>query len=391
MEKVAQKWINEGGVFYPIDGNTQLHLTPGTGVFQLYKSPSPTDGRIGLTKLADRFDFDFKIYDLGSEGIMETIEKTWNSDFFIENNKNLGVIFNGLKGTGKTISAKLLCNKIGIPVIIVPYALDGMLEFLQSLCFECIILIDEAEKTFKKGEDDEVLLKLIDGVYNRSRKLYILTTNRLEVNENLLGRPGRIRYVKEFGNLSSKAVCDYIDDNLKFPDQKENIIQTVDLLEISTIDILRSIVEEVNIHGQINEESCLNIPRAKYIFDVLMFPEQSEKEELEIREYLRKAGSNFFEWWKSPIEGAIPDDDGDLDSNEDYVYNKWKGDLNKVTSQFSSIWKGAITSYGDVLEEPDADGYFKVRNTSYWGETVQFCKLIQRRNRPSLYHGELAV
>ena len=100
MEKVAQKWIDEGGVFYPIDGNTVLHQTPGSGVFQLYKSPSPTDGRVGLTKLSDKFEFDFKIYDLGSEEIMNTIKKTWNSDYFIENSKNLGVIFNGIKGTG---------------------------------------------------------------------------------------------------------------------------------------------------------------------------------------------------------------------------------------------------------------------------------------------------
>lgn len=61
-----------------------------------------------------------------------------------------------------------------------------MVSFIQQLDFECIVLIDEAEKTFKRGESDEVLLKLIDGVYNRSRKLYILTTNTLNVNENYL-------------------------------------------------------------------------------------------------------------------------------------------------------------------------------------------------------------
>ncbi len=62
-----------------------------------------------------------------------------------------------------------------------------MLEFIQSLCFEAIILIDEAEKTF--DEEEDVLLKMIDGVYNSKRKLYILTTNELNIDENLLGRP----------------------------------------------------------------------------------------------------------------------------------------------------------------------------------------------------------
>lgn len=100
-----------------------------------------------------------------------------------------------------------------------------MVSFIQQLDFECIVLIDEAEKTFKRGESDEVLLKLIDGVYNRSRKLYILTTNTLNVNENLLGRPGRIRYIKQFGNLSEKAINEYLDDNLKIPEERENILQ----------------------------------------------------------------------------------------------------------------------------------------------------------------------
>lgn len=168
---------------------------------------------------------------------MQRIIKTWSSELFIKSNKNLGVIFNGLKGTGKTIAAKLLSNRMGLPVIVISKPIKGMLEFIQSLCFECIILIDEAEKTFK--EEQEVLLKMIDGVYNSKRKLYLLTTNKLTVDENLLGRPGRIRYIKEFGNLSTKAVNEVIDDNLSDPALKIDILKLVDTLEISTIDILR--------------------------------------------------------------------------------------------------------------------------------------------------------
>lgn len=100
--------------------------------------------------------------------------------------------FNGLKGTGKTIGAKILSNRMGIPVILVNAPYNGLLDFIQSLCFECVVLIDEAEKTFH--ENGEILLKMIDGVYNEKRKLYLLTTNNLYLDSNLLGRPGRIRY-----------------------------------------------------------------------------------------------------------------------------------------------------------------------------------------------------
>lgn len=43
----------------------------------------------------------------------------------------------------------------------------------------------------------------------------LLTTNNLYVNENLIGRPSRIRYKKTFGNLQPEVVQEYLDDNLK--------------------------------------------------------------------------------------------------------------------------------------------------------------------------------
>ena len=204
--EVKQKWVKENGVFYPIPGDTTLHVTPGTGVFQIYEEKSMGGSRLGLRKMADKFTFNFKIYDLGVEDTMQKIQYTWNSDVFVSGNKNLGIIFNGLKGTGKTIASKILSNRMNMPVVIVNAAYDGLLNFIQSLCFECVVLIDEAEKTFQGNGD--VLLKMIDGVYNEARKLYLLTTNRLSIDENLLGRPGRIRYIKQFGNLTAKAVAD---------------------------------------------------------------------------------------------------------------------------------------------------------------------------------------
>lgn len=161
--------------------------------------------RLGLRKMADAFTFNFKIYDLGVEDTMQKVETTWNSDVFVRGNKNLGIIFNGLKGTGKTIASKILSNRMNMPIVVVNAAYDVLLSFIQSLCFECVVLIDEAEKTFHERGD--VLLKMIDGVYNESRKLYILTTNRLSIDENLLGRPGRIKVYKAVWQSDCKGCC----------------------------------------------------------------------------------------------------------------------------------------------------------------------------------------
>ena len=149
MNARSQQWINEAGTFYPVSGDTRLLASPGHGVFVVVESATPMMKRIGLNRIGDKFDFDFKLYELGTDPIIRLVKKTWESRPFVEGNKNLGVIFNGIKGTGKTLSAKLLCNAIGLPIVIVQNSSEGLLPFLQSLNFECVVFIDEAEKTFK--------------------------------------------------------------------------------------------------------------------------------------------------------------------------------------------------------------------------------------------------
>ena len=269
----------------------------------------------------ENFTFNFKIYDLDCEDVMARVIQTWSSELFAKSNKNLGVIFNGLKGTGKTIAAKLLSNRIGLPVIIISKPLDGMLEFIQSLCFESVIQIDEAEKTF--NEEREVLLKMIDGVYNNRRKLYILTTNRLSVDENLLGRPGRIRYIKEFGNLSSKAINDVIDDNLEDVSLKEDILKLVDTLEISTIDILKSIIDECNIMGEVPSTPMMNIPKAKFKVRIICFEELDIHFHREVEEHIkaRLSPGETVEDWLMGTTGQA--DEGKIRRNKDAIEEEY--------------------------------------------------------------------
>lgn len=382
-EFIADKWVDEGGIFFPISGYTVLHQSIGSGVFELYQGLGQ-DRRIGLKKVSDSFEFPFKIYELGCEDLLETIQKTWESDEFIEGNKNLGVIFSGTKGTGKTITAKILCKNLGLPVIVVSDVKDGMAEFLQRLSFEAIILIDEAEKTFK--EHDELLLRIVDGSYNIARKVYIMTMNKLNVNENLIGRPGRVRYIKQFGNLTEKAVNDYIDDNLKYPERKGDIMKLVDVLEISTIDILRNIVEEVNIHGEIKENTSLNIPRARYSFFILRVNTSTLSEEY-IKNMMKFLDNipDLDTWLR---EKHNPEKGDDSLSNEDWLYDEYGICTQTITSQFETLWKGSETSLGEVVESINERGYFKVTST-YDFSTEYLCKIIGKKNTPSLYRGKL--
>ena len=381
-----QKWINDGGILYPIPGYASLLTSPGNGIFRIYEQPQTK--RLGLEKIDDTFRFDFKIYDLDCEDIMSNIIKTWTSDLFRESNKNLGVIFNGIKGTGKTIAAKQLCNRIGLPVIVISKPVDGMLEFIQSLHFESIILIDEAEKTFR--EEQEVLLKMIDGVYNDMRKLYILTTNKLSIDENLLGRPGRIRYIKEFSNLSAKAVNDVIDDNLNDISLKDDVLKVVDSLEISTIDILKAIIDECNIMGSVPSDSTLNIPKAKYKIQIISFDNLELKFHRELQDYIINhlaANESVINWLQKVIgtDGKGKKFKKNLDLIEEMydcrVCIEWR-----PTSTLG-VYIGKHLGCGIVNSKPDGYGFFT--READWDNSTELCCLCNDYNIPSLYRGNL--
>ena len=380
-----QKWINDGGILYPIPGYASLLSSPGNGIFRIYEHQQTK--RLGLEKIDDTFRFNFKVYDLGCEDIVSKIIKTWTSDLFKESNKNLGVIFNGLKGTGKTIAAKLLCNRTGLPVIVISKPVGGMLEFIQSLHFESVILIDEAEKTFR--EEQEVLLKMIDGVYNDMRKLYILTTNKLSIDENLLGRPGRIRYIKEFSNLSAKAVNEVIDDNLEDASLKEGVLKVVDSLEISTIDILKAIVDECNIMGAVPSDTTLNIPKAKYRMQIISFDSLDLDSHQELKDYIkgRLACNETVETWLRRVIGT-DESKKKPKKNMDLIDEMFDCSVDIEWQATSSLatYIGKRLGHKTVISEPDRYGFFTVE--SDWGDT-ELCCLCNDIDIPSLYRGNL--
>ena len=372
-----QKWINEGGVLFPIPGSATLLSTPGNGVFRIYVDART--GRIGLEKIAESFIVNFKVYGTEGKAINDHIIHTWNSDVFQKSGKNLGVIFNGLKGTGKTIAAKQLCNMLGLPTIVVSKPVDGLLEFIQALNFEAAVLIDEAEKTF--DEESEILLKMIDGVYNHRRKLYILTTNELTLDDNLIGRPGRIRYVKQFGNLELDVINEVITDTLEDKSLADGLIRLVNSLEISTIDILKSIIEECNITGRIPDPNLFNVPLSNLKLRLLRFSDLDEVRFEDVEKFIveNKPESMPIEQWMD-----IKKDDGKDDSTwQSFIEKEFKCDIRKesVSSRDSVVIKGGKLGYHKVTTEPDKYGFF---SWEYYGDEELLC-YIGFTDRPSLY------
>ena len=87
--------------------------------------------------------------------------------------RNLGVLFSGTKGMGKSMSMRQLAKlaiENGYPVLIINQNFEGIVEFLQKLNQSVIVLFDEFEKVFRANNDDDSegctqdkLLSLFDG------------------------------------------------------------------------------------------------------------------------------------------------------------------------------------------------------------------------------------
>ncbi len=152
----------------------------------------------------------------------------------------------------KTVTAKELCNRLQLPVILVQSmgsnTNDKLIKYLSTaIDFDCIFFFDEYEKEFKDSSD---VLSFMDGTYNSIyRKIFLLTTNELNVDSNLLGRPSRIRYKKSFGNLSEEVTREILNDILEDKTAIEKVIELTHSMNIITIDLIKAIATEINIHG----------------------------------------------------------------------------------------------------------------------------------------------
>lgn len=223
-----------------------------------------------LSKIAESFTFDYKLYGLNQKFIdyvLKTYENTTG---------NLGVLLDGIKGTGKTVTAKELCNHLQLPVILVQSmgdANDKLIKYLSTtINFDCIFFFDEYEKEFKDSSD---VLSFMDGTYNSIyRKVFLLTTNELKVDPNLLGRPSRIRYKKSFDNLSEEVTREILNDILEDKNAIEKVIELTHSMNIITIDLIKAIATEINIHGvealpDIKETFNIEFSKFSYLYRMI--------------------------------------------------------------------------------------------------------------------------
>lgn len=259
MAEVKKVWNADGNSLYlgyPSDEFEKLENV-------IYKVSVDMFERPFLSKVADNFTFDYKLYGLESDFINRVL-KTYNAT----DNGNLGILLNGLKGTGKTVSSKQIANQLNQPIIIVGENKPQYPSFLNGIPQNITIFIDEYEKTFGNASN---MLTIMDGASNSEyRRVFLLTTNELRVESNMIQRPGRVRYLKTFDHLKPVVIKEIVDDILIHKQFTNDCIQFISSLETITVDIVKAVLNEVNIHEEAPTafETIFNVKKLKGKYNV---------------------------------------------------------------------------------------------------------------------------
>ena len=216
-----------------------------------------------LTRVDDMETKEEKIYGKANE-LVDVVFET-----FTKVNRNLGVLASGQKGTGKSLFMRQLAEKSiseGIPVILITEAFDGVTDFLEKIEDASMVVFDEFEKVYRKKEEQETLLGMLDGISSKKR-LFVFTINEIyQLSSYFLDRPGRVHYHITFGQPKEEEIRQYLQDNVKeqYWQEIDSVIEFARDINL-TYDCLRAIALEFNLGRSFNEFiDLLNISPSAY-------------------------------------------------------------------------------------------------------------------------------
>ena len=273
-------FLNIDGEYYWMDGN-------GISVDKVIKKNIwkmvPT--KMG-PKLAPLDDFKLshgKIYGNSQVRANHIVEAFRKNDA----EHNLGVLLSGGRGLGKTLTTRLVIEQLkdDYPVVVISEYINGMADFLSHLK-NTVILMDEFEKFMSgnvNGDDNakeqtkqESILSILDGNTGSAGNLYLLTVNNTyRLDENLISRPGRIRYHYTYESENATVVRAYCEDNLNDKSKIEEVVSVLGSTKYVSMDIISSFVDELNKFPEmspsdVREYFNLDVSNSKLKYSVLL-------------------------------------------------------------------------------------------------------------------------
>ena len=219
--------------------------------------PRYTDMRgIFLTKTNDfKYLDEYYLLDKFEDHVLQSFN---NSD------KSLGVLYVGLKGSGKTKRAHKLALDSGLPIL---YIQDlniinkpAWKDVIGTDIFNnFVIFIDEYEKKLE-DETSVALLEWLDGSTN-NKQLFILIGNEKANNKfsnPLIDRLSRVLWRKTFGSLEEHEVKQLVY-KLSTREDKEDLIDTIISIPVLSLDNTLQIISTTNLFSDTNVEELINM------------------------------------------------------------------------------------------------------------------------------------
>lgn len=320
----------------PVD-NYLLKFSPGKGFY---------------LEITPKFKLPKKIY-----GDSEVIAQRYLNTFSNQTN-NLGVLLTGLKGTGKSITAKITCYKSNLPVILItePFTGDGFKSFLSNISQEAIIFIDEFEKVYYDTGLQNSFLSILDGIFE-GKKMFLFTSNEKgKINQYMINRPGRVHYLKEYDALDDTIINDVIADNLIIKENRDGLVEVLNILSNVTMDMLMSLIKEMNLYKETARESIrfLNLKPDSINYNVDVYQNNLKLGSTTIHGHPLTTESLYFEVYISDIskykEGAVNHDA--IIAQINHKKNKHKASLEGSAQKGKFINNPSEVSETQKTEEP---------------------------------------
>lgn len=236
MEIKNAEFIKVGNNILPKPKGADYELING-GVYDL--KWDRFEGRAIFTENG-KLNLPDKVYELGEDITFKT--RVLNN--FNKNDKSVGIMLAGTKGTGKTMLAKVIAKESNLPIIIVDsqYPANRLVTFFKQFTTPVCIIFDEIEKNF----DTSSMLDFLDGVEKTTKKLVLMTCNNLNrVSEYLQDRCSRVRYIRKYTPTDNLAFLPILieDKQIKNTKKVEEFIKTK--FKLPSIDNINAFLNEI--------------------------------------------------------------------------------------------------------------------------------------------------
>lgn len=204
----------------------------------------------------------------GSLSLPSKVYTTKSDDIFIKrintyfqktSKLSTGVMLSGIKGTGKTVMAKVIAKNSNLPIIVVDedYPTGRINDFFRKFETPVTIIFDEVDKHW----DTEDLLGWLDGVQTNAKKLVLFTCNNEDrVNDYLKDRCSRVRYIRHFeANDNARFLREILRDKGIAEDKiKDTYTFIVNNFGLLSIDNILSFIDEKLLFPELSNEEIFN-------------------------------------------------------------------------------------------------------------------------------------